>query len=335
MGRQQKGPVTFSGRSRTAGRLLIGTLGLLLLAVTLIWQNAAIGEVVRVKTSATAHLPLSRPPHTANFQTCIVAEPHSAAASAGTNCGSEISVSAIAQLDPRRLPQTEAAPAVLRIGFTSKAADGSTPELSRIELDVSHNVELHTVGLPSCSFAELYSTVTNPAHSCAKSLIGRGIDDSEIALPGKAPVAVNGHLTAFYVKRKEGAFVLARVRTGPPLPLIYVIPFKVVKESGAFGTSLTARRMWDIHGICTKPNCFSPYTLKGIYSRISKFEISLHRHFRRRSEKDSFLNARCPEEALFSLAGISLSYGGPVMTGTVLRKCRIDRAAGTSIPDLG
>jgi len=324
--------VTFRRRSRTAARRLIGTLGLLLLAVTLIWQNAAIGEVVRVNkgsTSTTAQLPPSRPPHTANFQPCVVAGPYSAATSTGTSCESEISVSATARLAPRRLPQTEAAPAVLRIGFTSKAADGSVPELSRIELDISHNVQLHTVGLPSCSFAELYSTVTSPGHSCAKSLVGRGIVDSEIVPPGKAPVAVNGHLTAFYVKRKEGAFVLARVRTGKPLPLIYVIPFKVAKESGTFGTSLTVRRMQEIHGICIKPNCFSPYTLKGIYSRISKFELSLHRRFRRRSEKDSFLNARCPEEAeaLFSLAGISLSYGGPAMTGTVLRNCRIDRAA--------
>lgn len=327
--------MTFRSRSQTAGRLLTGIFGLLLLAVTLTWQNAAIGEVVRVKTSATAQVSPSRPRHTADFQACIVVEPYSPATSAAINCGSEISVSATAQLEPRRLPQTKVAPAVFRIGFTSTAADGSTPELSRIELDISHNVELHTVGLPSCSFAELYSTVTSPVHSCAKSLIGRGIVDSEIALPGKAPVAVNGHLTAFYVKRKEGAFVLARVRTGQPLPLIYVIPFKVAKESGAFGTSLTVRRMWDIHGICIKPNCFSPYTLKGIYSRISKFELSLHRSFRRRSEKDSFLNARCPEEGLFSLAGISLSYGSPPMTGTVLRNCQIDRATRHQHPESG
>jgi len=285
---------------------LIGVLGLLLLAVTLIWQNTAIGE--------------------ANFQACVVAGPYAAATSASTNCGSEISVSATAQLEPRRLPQTEAAPAVLRIGFTSKATDGSTPALSRIELDISHNVELHTIGLPSCSFAELYSTVANPFQSCAKSLIGRGIADSEIALPGKAPVAVSGHLAAFYVKRKEGGFVLVRVKTGQPLPLIYVIPFKIAKGRGSFGTSLTVRRMLDIQGICIKPNCFSPYTLKGIYSRISRFELSLHGRFRRRSENDSFLNARCPEETLFPLAGISLSYGGPAIAGTVMRNCRIDQA---------
>jgi hypothetical protein len=320
--------VTFRGRSRTAGRRrLVGTLGLLLLAVTLIWHNDAIGEVVRGNegsTSATAQLTPSRPPHTANFQTCLVAESYSAAISAGTSCGSEISVSAMARLTPSSLPRA-AAPASLRIGFTSKAADGSAPELSRIELDISHNVELHTAGLPSCSFAELYSSTTSPGRSCAKSLVGRGIVNSEVALPGKSPVAVKGHLSAFYVKRKEGRFVLAHVRTGAPLPLIYVIPFKVAKESGAFGTSLTVRRMQDIHGICIKPNCFSPYTLKGIYSHISKFELSLHRRFRHRTERDSFLNARCPEQARFSLAGISLSYGGPPMTGTVLGNCRIDR----------
>lgn len=198
----------------------------------------------------------------------------------------------------------------MRIGFTSKAADGTVPELSRIEFDISRNVELHTAGLPSCSSAELYSNVAGPGHSCSKSFVGRGIVDSEIVRPGEEPVSVQGHLSAFYTVRKEGRFILARVKTGAALPLVYVIPFKIGEGHGVFGTTLVVRRMQEITGVCASPGCFSPYTLKGIYSRISKLEFSLHRRFRHGSTRESFLNARCPakSKALRLLVGMSLSY---------------------------
>jgi hypothetical protein len=97
----------------------------------------------------------------------------------------DLSVSASARLNPNELPRSATAPTSLQLGFTSEAADGSVPELSRIEFDVSRNIEIHTAGIPSCSFAQLYPSVTSPGHSCAKSLVGRGVVNSEVAFRGK------------------------------------------------------------------------------------------------------------------------------------------------------
>jgi hypothetical protein len=82
--------------------------------------------------------------------------------------------------------------------------------------------------------------------------------------------------------------------------------------------------------VCIHPNCFSPYTLKGVYSRISKLEFVLHRRFSHGVKRDSFVSARCAaprtrQEAAFRLANVSLAYADPNTTvrGAVDRKCRV------------
>jgi hypothetical protein len=259
----------------------------------------------------------------------------STSAAAVTTLMPKAVVGATAETTPAKLPRSGATPITLRAGFTSEALESpTTPELSRIVLEFGRSVNFQTVGLPSCSFAELYSRSASPGHSCAKSLVGKGIVDSEITLPGRSPAKVEGHLSAFYVFRKGERRILARVRTGAPLPLIYVIPFKIAAGHGVFGTSLAVRRMRIIQGICIHPNCFSPYTLKGVYGHISKFELSLHRTFVRAGEKQkrSFVSARCPaasneREATPPLLKVSLDYFGELAdegtrSATVARRCR-------------
>lgn len=242
----------------------------------------------------------------------------------------ELSMSASGEIKPTELPRSQAVPASLRLSFTSEAIDSpATPDLSRIALEIGRNVELRTAGLPSCSFAELYSSSANPGHSCAKSLVGRGIVDSEITLPGESPANVEGSLSAFYVSRQEEHLILARVRTGAPLPLIYVIPFKITSERGAFGTGLVVRRMRTIAGACIHPGCFSPYYLKGVYGHISKLELFLHRRFADAGERDSFVNARCPArgempEATFPATRVDLKYtSGDSLAASANRECRV------------
>jgi hypothetical protein len=242
----------------------------------------------------------------------------------------ELAMSASGGIAPITLPRSKAAPASLRLGFTSEALDSAaTPELSRIVLELGPNVELQTAGLASCSFAELYSQSADPDRSCAKSLVGHGFVNSEITLPGTPPTQVKGRLSAFYVLREGERRILARVRTGAPLPLIYVIPFKITPGQGVFRTSLVVRRMRVIFGICLHPNCFSPYTLQGVYGHISKLELSLHRRFARNGESDSFLSSRCPvpgggSEAAFPLVRVSLDYArGDSLASSVSRTCRV------------
>jgi len=242
----------------------------------------------------------------------------------------ELAMSASGEITPIELPRSKAAPASLQLGFTSEALNSSaTPELSRIVLEIGRNVELHTAGLPSCSFAELYSSSASPGHNCAKSLVGHGVVNSEITLPGKPPAKVRGNLLAFHVFREGERRILARVRTEAPLPLIYVIPFKITGGHGAFGTNLVVNRMRILQGICFHPNCFSPYTLKGVYGQISMFELSLHRLFAHAGERNSFVSARCPAtgrkpESTFPVTTVNLDYtSGDSLATRVNRKCKV------------
>jgi hypothetical protein len=244
--------------------------------------------------------------------------------------GETLAMSASAEISPNWLPRSKVAPVALRLGFASEAPNGTpTPELSRIEIAIGRDIELHTTGLSSCSFAELYSRDTRPGHSCAKSLVGHGVVDSEIALPDKPSVSVEGHLLAFNVLKNGQHLILARVRTGAPLPLIYVIPFTIEQGDGVFGTELVVRKMRRILGICIHPNCFSPYTLKGIYSHISKLGLSLNRRFVHDGKADSFINARCPARQrgpnmALPLMRTRLTYSdGTVLSGNVLRPCKV------------
>jgi hypothetical protein len=71
-----------------------------------------------------------------------------------------------------------------------------------------------------------------------------------------------------------------------------------------------------IAGICAKghPNCFSQtYTYKGIYGRISRFELTLARRFVHAGRKVSLVNAECPagagsSQAVVPLARFDLTY---------------------------
>ena len=229
----------------------------------------------------------------------------------------EVKMSAAGAIAPAKLPRTQPAPAALRLGFTSQSLrEPTTPALTRIALEISRNVTLQTAGLSRCSLAKLFSTYASARQSCGGSLVGHGSVTSEVTLPGQAPVTLTGQLLAFYAFAEGHPRVLAQVITGSPLPLTYVIPFEIKKAQGPFATSLVVTKMSNIRGDCANghPNCFAqPYTLKGVYSHISKFELTLKRSFTHAGKRKSFLSAECPTRgrastASFPLAKVGLNY---------------------------
>ena len=229
---------------------------------------------------------------------------------------------------PGKLPRSRAAPATLRLGFTS-AAPGttSTPELSEIRFEVSRDVVFQTAGLPSCPITELYSETSNANETCAGSLVGHGTVISEVTLPGQAPVTIEGHLSAFYDLAGSQPLILAQVISTGALPLTYVLPFAITRHGGPFATVMSVRHMQFIAGECAKghPDCFSQtYTYKGIYGRISKFELTLSRRFVHAGKPASLVSAGCPARrgtasATFPLAEVVLDYSFPE-EGAVLRQ---------------
>jgi hypothetical protein len=195
--------------------------------------------------------------------------------------------------------------------------------IERISFGVNPEIEFATHWPQRCSLAILYSS-RDPRQECAAALVGEGSVASEITLPGRSPVDVTGQLLAFYAYGREQPRILAKVTTGEPLPLVYVIPFTVEPGSGANqGTSLVVprRRMQTIAGECAPeyPNCFAqPYSLYGVYSHISSFTMSLHRVERRHGERFSFVSAHCSQpHGRSSLLDVSLGYEDTISNGGV------------------
>ena len=239
-------------------------------------------------------------------------------------------MSAAGETLPGFLPHSRPAPAALGMGFTSEATPSQTaPELARIAFEVSRNVTFDTTGLPRCTLGELFE-YEGEELPCPRSLVGEGTVISEITLPGK-PTAkgVEGALFAFYGLVRGSPYLLARVTTGEPLPLTYVIPFAIRKGQGAFGTRLVANKMRRIHGKCARdhPDCFGQtYTFQGIYSHISYFRLFLHRRFTAAGRRRSFVNASCPPHGRsleFPLENVSLRYVfGTDLNAVVSGRCK-------------
>ncbi|HEY1355930.1 MAG TPA: hypothetical protein VGF09_06410 [Solirubrobacterales bacterium] len=237
---------------------------------------------------------------------------------------------------PIKLPRTQPAPINLSIGFESPRVEGSTPEVESIDLELSRHITFETAGLPSCSSSQLYATDT-PQEYCPKSLVGRGSVASEIRKPDGTTITLTGHLLAFYSLDGHRSLILARVETGEPLPLVYVIPFTIRNAEGSFGTdlSVSTQAMAGLQGKCatTNPYCFySPHKLVGIYDRISSFEMSLHRTFRGEGGRASFVSAVCPAPRGFRqvnlpIMDVRLNYlsGPPPLSSVVVRRCIASR----------
>lgn len=215
---------------------------------------------------------------------------------------------------PARLPRGRAVPIGLSAGFTSEdPAGGPAPELNRIEIELSRRISLRSAGRPLCRERLLYKTPEVAMEECGGSLIGGGgvISDIPTSASRERTVRLEGTMEAFYGLAEGEAMILARVETGEPMPLVYVIPFAIERlPSGR--TSLVAHKMRIRHGRCARghPNCFAdPYGVNDLYSRVAGFELALGPTG---GGRPSFLRAACPPGsaagASFTLERIRLVY---------------------------
>jgi hypothetical protein len=232
---------------------------------------------------------------------------------------------------PARLPRGHRAPIGLSAGFTSEdPAAGPAPELGQITIELSPRVSLRTAGRPLCRERLLYKAPDTALEECRGSLVGRGTVVSDIPTSpyGEQTARVEGAMRVFYGLAEGTPMLLARVETGEPMPLVYVIPFQI-ERSGSGATRLVAHKMRNRRGRCARghPNCFAdPYGVDGIYARVAGFELAL----RAGHGRTAFLRASCPSRsaspsASFVLERFQLRYADiqvPPAEGAVNGACR-------------
>jgi len=213
---------------------------------------------------------------------------------------------------PEALPRAGVAPISLKLGFEVVAEEGVQPSIESIAIDISHRILLRGKGLASCPPLTLLSEYGGG--ECLESQIGRGRVVSEIREEKGEPVIVDGKLRAYYSFAYKSPKILALVQTGAPMNLTYVIPFRIIRQEGTYRTRLFVRDMRHLQGICLGVGCYwGTYGLNGIYTRISDFELSLHRRFLAEGERRSFVSTGCAapgkqREASFPLARITLGF---------------------------
>jgi hypothetical protein len=216
---------------------------------------------------------------------------------------------------PKVLPRSGATPVSVAIRGGVRALAGGPPaSLRRIAIEVNRVGVLDRRGLPICAARQLRASSTPDAlAACAPALVGEGRVGGVLVLPEQTPTEFTGRVVAFNGRMPDGGpAILAHLYLPRPVPLSFILAFRVSHGHGTFGTRLVA----------TVPE----ETRRTAH--ITAFALRLHRIFEVGGVERSYLSAGCPAPAGFTSATFPLlraSYafvGEQTVSDTLVRTCR-------------
>ena len=220
-------------------------------------------------------------------------------------------------LSPTKLPRTDPAPVSVRVAGDVRHASGDPdrlPQLRRISVGINRAGRLFDKGMPSCEVGKIQPATEAEAQArCARSIVGSGNVELQVRLPNQEPFMVRATLLAFNGPQHGGQkTILAQVYAEDP-PGAFVLTFKVKRRGGVFGTVLST----------TLPKSAQQWAY------LTHFEMTLHRIYRYRGERHSYISAACAAPAGFPGAVFPFAkatYGfdnGQKLTTTAFRSCRV------------
>jgi hypothetical protein len=218
-------------------------------------------------------------------------------------------------LSPQALPRHALAPITVSIDGTIKTLSGeSPPALRQIQIELNRHGVMDTEGLATCSLDQIASTSDTVALSrCGSALVGRGSFLASTDYPEQVIFPTSGKILAFNGKDRGRPVIFAHVYGTRPLASTRIITFRIQRKGGAYGTVLTG----------ALPPALNRY---GFIKNIS---LKLHRNYRFKGVRHSYLSAGCPAPkgfpgAIFPFARASMSFAdGQALTGTLTRSCRV------------
>ena len=219
-----------------------------------------------------------------------------------------------AKFTPHVLPRDHPAPISVEVDGRITTTDGSSPpplQSLRVELSSSGNID--TLGLPACRAAMLQSTSSEQAlERCGPARIGRGKFRAELEFSAH-PVLVDGRSLVFngLVDGRPG--MLIHIYISQPVKVTLVIPVKISRGSGRFGTVLTTR---------------VPKLAGGLGS-ITDLQLQIGRRYSYRGARHSYLSAACSAPAGFPGATFTFARGvfgfpdGRKVNAFLSRSCQV------------
>ncbi|MBS1883415.1 MAG: hypothetical protein JSS97_10740 [Actinobacteria bacterium] len=214
-----------------------------------------------------------------------------AAAGAEVVQSGDVRVSFDGTFAPRTLPRERAAPISVSVEGKISTTDGSQPPpLRELRMELNSAGQIDAGGLPACRSAQLQSTSSEAALArCRSAQVGKGRFVAQLRLGGK-PIVVDGRALVFngIVGGRPG--MLIHIYIAQPVRVTLVVPLRISRGEGKFGTVLRTR---------VPP-------LAGGLGSITELQLKIGRRYSRGGERHSYLSAACAAPAGFP--GITFSF---------------------------
>jgi hypothetical protein len=200
----------------------------------------------------------------------------------GAQVGSEGQVATFeAKLSPGALPRDRLAPIKIRVeGEFQATPENHLAQLVSIEIGVNRHGQMFTDGLPTCRYQQLVATDSSTALKvCGDAQVGHGILTATTAFAEQKRTHSKAKILAFNGRQPGGGTVIfLHINGHSPGPFTVVIPIKVRRTQGTFGTTFFA--------------VMPGYARRWAY--LTKFRFVIGRHFKVDGHDQSFLMASCP-----------------------------------------
>jgi hypothetical protein len=228
-----------------------------------------------------------------------------------------VKVAVTGKLRPKALPRRGRMP--IRVSFGGKISatePGESPKLTKLTIEINRHGRLDTHGLPRCRLRNIRPSTSREALAvCGSALVGEGSFSADVRFPEQSPFPSNGKVLAFNGVMKGRPAIFAHIYGKRPAPTAYVLPFRISRSDGKYGTALTAR--------------FPEVT--GEWGFVTGLTMSLYRRFSFHGRSRGYLSAGCPalegtRRAIFPLARTSFEFeGGPKIVVPLQRTCTVRR----------
>jgi hypothetical protein len=226
----------------------------------------------------------------------------------------DVRVTFHASFSPHVLPRERPAPISVEVDGQISTTDGSQPPpLQTLRVELSSSGKIDTQGLPACRATALQSTTSELAlQRCGPAQVGHGKFTAELQF-GARPILVEGRALVFngVVDGRPG--MLIHIYISRPVKVTLVVPLKISRGTGRFGTVLTTK---------------VPKLAGGLGS-ITQLQLRIGRTYSYRGARHSYLSAACAAPAGFPGAtftfarGVFSFGGGRTMNAFLSRSCQV------------
>jgi hypothetical protein len=234
--------------------------------------------------------------------TTVLATPLGAEVSQGDG----VRVSVAGSIVPTKLPRRGSAPVAVSVsGRVTATRPGFLPKLKSISIALNSNGRIRSGGVPVCRLGHIDpSNTTEALRACGPSLIGTGTFSADLRIPEQSPFPSTGKVLAFNGRLRGQPAIFAHIYGTQPVPTSYVLPFRIEKSKGTFGTVLRA----------------SLPQVTGEWGYVTGLSINLER---------GYMVAGCPAPRGVSVAPYPLMRtqfsfeNGVTLTSTLNRSCKV------------